>query len=308
MNSIQFIGALETGLIYSFVALGVYLSFRVLQFPDMTVDGSFPLGAAVCAILMIQDYNPFFATAMAFVAGCLAGLVTSLLAIRLKILNLLSGIITMAALYSINLRVMGRPNIALIGQESAISKLQDQLVIFEFIPGDLRLVIALALILLVICVLLYKLLSSHLGLALRATGSNATMARAQGISDDKMIYLALALANGLVALGGALFAQVNGFADVSLGVGTIIIGLAAVIIGETFIPSRQIVYAILGVILGTILYRLIIAFALNGSYLGLKATDLNLVTAFLVALAMSLPQIRKFGAIKLGAIRSLKND
>lgn len=307
MNSIQFMGALETGLIYSFVALGVYLSFRVLQFPDMTVDGSFPLGAAVCATLMIQDYNPYFATAMAFAAGCLAGLVTSLMAIKLKILNLLAGIITMAALYSINLRIMGRPNIALIGQESAISRLQDFFMTFG-VSAELALIIVLALIVFFVCFLLYALLSSHLGLALRATGSNPVMARAQGIQDEKMIYVGLSLANGLVALGGALFAQINGFADVSLGVGTIIIGLAAVIIGETLIPSRQIRNAIIGVIIGTILYRLIIAFALNGSSLGLKATDLNLVTAFLVALAMSLPQLKKVVAEKLSLIRKSKND
>lgn len=293
MSTIEFIGALNTGLIYSFVALGVYLSFRTLQFPDMTVDGSFPLGAAVCATLIVLGYNPFLATFGAFLAGGLAGLVTAYMATRLKILNLLAGIITMAALYSVNLRIMGRPNVALLGQDSAISTLQDYVALITGLSSNFSLFVVLSGLVTVAAILLYLFLSSNLGLALRATGSNPTMARAQGISDQKMILLGLALANGSVAIGGALFAQINGFADVSLGVGTIIIGLAAVIIGETFLPPNRIYKALIGVIVGALVYRLIIAFALRGSSIGLKASDLNLVTAALVAVAMSLPQIKK---------------
>jgi putative ABC transport system permease protein len=293
LSSIEFIGALNTGLIYSFVALGVYLSFRTLQFPDMTVDGSFPLGAAICATLIVSGYDPFLAMVAAFLGGALAGLITAFMATRFKILNLLAGIITMAALYSINLRIMGRPNVALLGQESAISKLQDLLTVTMGLDMNLGHLVILSVFILGAVILLYGFLSSHLGLALRATGSNPTMARAQGISDQKMILLGLALSNGLVAFGGALFAQTSGFADVNLGVGTIIIGLAAVIIGETFLPPNRIYKAIAGVVLGALVYRLIIAFALRGSSLGLQASDLNLVTATLLAGAMSLPQLQK---------------
>lgn len=294
MSTIEFIGALNTGLIYSFVALGVYLSFRTLQFPDMTVDGSFPLGAAVCATFIVLGYNPFLATFAAFLAGAAAGLVTAYMATRLKILNLLAGIITMVALYSVNLRIMGKPNVPLLGHDSAISILQNYVTATTGFPANLSLLIVLGSLVFAACVLLYFFLSSNLGLALRATGSNPTMARAQGISDQKMILLGLALANGSVAFGGALFAQINGFADVSLGVGTIIIGLVAVIIGETILPPNRIYKSLIGVILGILIYRLIFALALNkGRTFGFNASDLNLVTAVLVAVAMSLPQLRK---------------
>lgn len=293
MSSIEFIGALNMGIIYSFVALGVYLSFRTLQFPDMTVDGSFPLGAAVTAILIVSGYNPLFATAAAFLAGSVSGIVTAIMATRLKILNLLAGIITMAALYSINLRIMGRPNISLIGEMSLISYFEGKLVLLLSIPNNIARLIILSILILLTMGLLYRFLLSRIGLALRATGNNPIMARAQGISDEKMIVLGLAIANGMAALGGSLFTQINGFADVNMGIGTIIIGLAAVIVGETFISPNRVLKAILGVVLGALIYRLIIAIALKGGSFGLRASDLNLVTASLVAIAMSLPHLKK---------------
>jgi putative tryptophan/tyrosine transport system permease protein len=283
MSLIQIIGALELGFIYSLVALGVYLSFRTLQFPDLTVDGSFPLGAAVAATWITTGGNPVIATFLAFAAGALMGVITAWLSTHLRVLNLLAGILTMTALYSINLRIMGRPNIALLGESTILSGWLTN------IPQ----VIVLAVISVLILGILWHFLSSRIGLALRATGANARMARAQGINDNTMIWLGLGAANALVALGGALFAQVNGFADVTLGVGTIIIGLAAVIIGEALLPTRTIFQALIACLVGSLVYRLVIAQALNINEIGLKASDLNLVTAVLVGLAMTLPTLKQ---------------
>lgn len=282
MSLVQIIGALELGFIYSLVALGVYLSFRTLQFPDLTVDGSFPLGAAVAATLITMDVDPFIATFVAFLAGWVAGSITAWLSTHLRVLNLLAGILTMTALYSINLRVMGRPNIAL-----------GDATIFSGFLGDIKPVFVLAAVSVIILLILWNFLTSRTGLALRATGANARMARAQGINDQTMIWLGLGLSNALVALAGALFAQFNGFADVNLGLGTIIIGLAAVIIGESLLPMRSILQALFACIIGSIIYRLVIAQALSINAIGLKASDLNLVTAVLVGLAMTLPTLKK---------------
>lgn len=285
MNFIQFFGALELGLIYSLVALGVYLSFRTLQFPDLTVDGSFPLGAAVCATLISRGFDPYLATGAAIISGTMAGVVTAWLATRLKMLNLLAGILVMTALYSINLRIMGRPNIALMGDTTIFSAFP----VIESIP----MAILLGVIVLLVILIVYDFLRSRLGLALRATGSNPRMGRAQGISDQRMIWLGLGISNGLVAFAGALFAQIHGFADVTMGVGTIIIGLAAVIIGEALLPIRHVIQALIACVIGAILYRFVIATALNVGDFGLQASDLNLVTAVLVAIAMTVPSFKK---------------
>lgn len=288
MNLIQLIGAIEIGLIYSLVAIAVYLSFRTLKFPDMTVDGSFPLGAAVSATLITKGVDPYLATLVAILSGALAGFVTAWMSTHLRMLNLLAGILTMTALYSINLRVMGdRPNISLLGEVTIFSEGLSQF------PAYLP----LAAITIIAGLLIYFFLSSRVGLAIRATGSNPVMGRAQGIDDRKMIWFGLSVSNALVALAGALFAQapMHGFADVSLGVGTIIIGLAAVIIGEALFHGRTVLLALLACIIGAILYRTVIALALNGHDLGLglKASDLNLVTAVLVAVAMVLPTLKR---------------
>lgn len=285
MNFIQFFGALELGLIYSLVALGVYLSFRTLQFPDLTVDGSFPLGAAVCATLISRGFDPYLATGAAIISGAMAGVVTAWLATRLKMLNLLAGILVMTALYSINLRIMGRPNIALMGDTT----------IFSAFPAveSIPMAILLGIIVFIVVLIVYDFLRSRLGLALRATGSNPQMGRAQGISDQCMIWLGLGISNALVAFAGALFAQIHGFADVTMGVGTIIIGLAAVIIGEALLPIRKIIQALIACVIGAILYRFVIATALNVGDFGLQASDLNLVTAVLVAMAMTVPSLKK---------------
>jgi putative ABC transport system permease protein len=291
VSLIAFWGAVELGLVYAFVAIGVYLAFRVLDFPDLTVDGSFPLGAAVAAVLIIAGVNPWLAAAVAMVAGALAGLVTAVLNVRFRILNLLASILTMIALFSVNLRVMGKPNVALINADTMISPffghgLRD----FYVRPLFVGVLVVIAVI------VVWRFLESDAGLSMRATGANARMARAQGVNTNKQIYLGIALSNALVALGGALFAQTNGFADVTSGVGTIVVGLAAVIIGETLFGARGILIALIGCVVGSILYRIAIQLALSSDILGLQASDLNFVTALLVTVALVLPRLRRGGA------------
>ncbi len=287
MNQIAFLGALEIGLVYGLVALGVYLSFRVLNFPDLTVDGSFPLGAAVTAALIVVGTDPYLATGMAMLAGALAGMVTAFLNLRFKILHLLASILTMIALYSINLRIMGRPNLALITEPTVLTPFEGL-----GLPGFyLKPLFALVVVLLV-GGLLARFLASDYGLGLRATGANARMARAQGVATGRSTYVGMALSNAMVALGGALFAQMNGFADITMGTGTIVVGLAAVIVGEVVLRSRLIVIAVVACVLGSVLYRIAIALALNADALGLQSSDLNLVTAILVAVALILPGAR----------------
>ncbi len=287
MNQVALFGALELGLIYGLVALGVFLSFRVLSFPDLTVDGSFPLGAAVAASAIVAGIDPYLATLLAILAGALAGLVTAVLNVRFRILHLLASILTMIALFSINLRIMGRPNIALLGEPTVLTPFQ-RLGVRDMLLTPALVGVALV----VVMVLLTRFLASDYGLALRATGANPRMARAQGIATGRAICVGMALSNALVALAGALFAQTNGFADITIGTGTIVVGLAAVIIGETLLPARRIGLVVVAAVLGSILYRLAVALALNAHVLGLQASDLNLVTAALVGLALILPGAR----------------
>jgi putative ABC transport system permease protein len=287
MSLIASLGALEIGLIFGLVALGVLLSFRILNFPDLTVDGSFPLGGAVAATLIVLGWNPFAATAVAIAAGALSGALTAWLNVSLRIMQLLASILVMIALYSINLRVMGKPNVALIDEPTVFASLA------KLAPAGLPEYwlkpLALLAIVVAVKLLLDWFFASETGLAMRATGGNPRMARAQGISTDRQTIAGLALSNGLVALAGALFAQSQGGADISMGVGTIVIGLAAVIIGETLMPARTLVITTLACVLGAVLYRFFIAAALNTDFLGLQAQDLNLVTALLVAVALMIP-------------------
>lgn len=281
-------GALEIGLIFSLVALGVFISFRVLRFPDLTVDGSFPLGGAVAAILITNGVDPFVSTLVATLAGAGAGIITGWLNVSLKIMDLLASILVMIALYSINLRIMGKPNVPLIMEPTVFSILQPD-GLSDYVFRSLLLV----LVVLIAKFALDWFFSTQKGLAMRATGSNARMARAQGVATGSMLLLGMAISNGLVALAGALFAQTQGGADISMGIGTIVIGLAAVIIGENILPSRRLVYATLAVIIGAIVYRFFIALALNADFIGLKAQDLNLVTAVLVVIALMIPLLKK---------------
>ena len=289
MSLIAFLGAIETGLIFALVGLGVFISFRVLNFPDLTVDGSLPLGAAAAASLIAGGVDPYAATAVAMLAGAGAGLVTAWLNQALRVLHLLASILTMIALYSINLRVMGKPNQPLLGARTLFADIE------PLGLGPYGALAAVALVAATVVLLLAKFLTSEIGLAMRATGANPRMARAQGIRTEFQVYSGMALSNALTAIAGALFAQTNGFADVTQGVGTIVIGLAAVIIGETLFRFGGIMVALVACVLGSVLYRVAIQFALSVDFLGIKASDLNLVTAVLVALALILPRLRRGG-------------
>lgn len=288
MSLISLLGALEIGLIFALVALGVLISFRILNFPDLTADGSFPLGGAVAATLIVGGTDPWIACIAAMLAGAAAGWVTAWLNVRLNILQLLASILVMIALYSINLRVMGAPNVALIGSPTVFSPLIGEVSerAMWVQPGVLAAIVVAAKL------LLDAYFASQSGLAMRATGANPRMARAQGISTNRAILTGMALSNALIALGGALYVQTQGGADISMGVGTIVVGLAAVIIGETLIPSRSLWVITLATVLGAILYRLFIALALSADFIGLQAQDLNLVTAVLVGLALVLPTLK----------------
>jgi putative ABC transport system permease protein len=288
MSLFSLFGAIEIGLIFALVALGVYISFRLLRFPDLTVDGSFPLGGAVCAVLIAAGTNPWIATLAATAAGAVAGMVTGWLNVKLKIMDLLASILMMIALYSVNLRIMGGPNVPLINDPTIFNLLQ---------PTGMEDYVFRPLLLLVIVVAAKLALdwffATERGLAIRATGSNPRMARAQGVNTGAMILLGMAVSNGLVGLAGAMFVQTQGGSDISMGIGTIVIGLAAVIVGESILPSRKIIWATLAVVLGAVVYRFFIAAALNIDAIGLKAQDLNLVTAVLVTIALVIPQIKK---------------
>ncbi len=267
--------------------MGVYLTFRILDFPDLTVDGSFTLGAAATATLIVTGVNPFLATFIGTVAAASAGLVTAWLNLRFNILHLLASILTMTALYTINLRVMGKPNVALIMEPTVLTPFEGL-----GIPAMYMKVIFVAVCAIIAGLLVAWFLYTQYGLAMRAVGSNKRMAQANGIVVNEKVYVGLALSNGLVGLGGALFAQTNGFADSTMGIGTIVVGLAAVIVGESLFGSRSIFIVVMSCILGSILYRLAVSMALNADFLGFQASDLNLITAVLVTLALIFPKLR----------------
>lgn len=272
MNLLQLIATLELGLIYSLVAIGVYITFRVIDFADLTIDGSFTLGGATAAILIIKGYNPWLATLVAIFAGAAAGIVTSLLHVKWKIFGLLAGILTMTALYSINLRIMGQPNLALLSN----TIFMDKNVI----------IISAIIVTLVVCVFSW-FMSTDFGLGIRASGINPQLSLAYGINVNTMKISALAISNAVVALSGALFAQSQGFIDISVGTGTIVVGIASVIIGEAILRPNKIVVAVLAVVIGSLLYRSAISLALNANDIGLHASDLNLITAVIVAVVMA---------------------
>src|SRR5690606_16039547 len=288
MSEYSIYGALELGLIFALVALGVLISFRVLRFPDLTVDGSFPLGGACAAALISNGVDPFTATIVATGAGAIAGMITGLLNVKLKIMDLLASILMMIALYSINLRIMGRPNVPLISEPTVFSILQP-----ASIPDFKAKVLSMLVIVVLVKLAVDWCFSTEKGLAMRATGSNPRMARAKGVASGAKVLLGMEIWNRLVAMAGALYAQSNGNADISMGIGTIVIGLAAVIVGESILPSRRLVVATLAVIIGAVLYRFFIAMALNADFIGLGAQDLNLVTAILVTVALVIPIIKR---------------
>lgn len=271
------LGALELGLLYSLMALGVYITYRILDFPDLTVDGSFTTGGGIAAVMITHGYNPWVASLAAFGGGLLAGICTGLLHTKGKINALLSGIIMMIALYSINMRIMGKPNTSLLGEST----------VFSSVNAFITMPIAVILILL----LLNMFLRTDLGLALRATGDNARMIRSFGANTDTTTVLGVSLANGLVALSGALVAQESGFADISMGIGMIVIGLASVIIGEAIFGATNVIHTTISVVLGAIVYRIVVALALRVEWL--DTSDLKLITAIIVIIALVLPTARR---------------
>lgn len=273
------------GLMWALLALGVYITFRVLDIADLSVEGSFPLGAAVAATALVSGWGMTAAFVLAAVAGALAGIVTGILTTKFKIPALLAGILTMIGLYSINLHVMGKANVALLRVDTVFTVTES----LGLEPSTAMLAVGVVAVL-AVTLILYWFFGTELGTAVRATGSNSQMARAQGINTHTMVVLGLLLSNALVALSGALVAQSNGFADVGMGTGTIVIGLASVIIGEVLFGTRSFKNCLISVILGSITYRLVIAVVLQ---LGMPPNDLKLFTAILVAVALALPLIRE---------------
>jgi len=293
------IGTFTIGFILSLLALGVFISFRIFAFPDITADGSITLGAAVAATLLSHGVNPPLASLAAFGAGLLAGACTGSLHTRFKINSLLSGILVMTALYSVNLHVMGRSNLPLLSVNTLVTQAERigirftggistfRLAGWEVSVRDAAVLCAIVFAVVLTGTLLYLFLRTNLGMAMRATGDNVQMIRALGVNDNTMIVFGLAISNGLVALSGALLAQYQGFADVGMGIGMVVWGLASVIIGEALVGTNQVGQTIIGAVMGSVLFRLMVAVALRW---GLSPNDLKLITAVFVFFALIVPQ------------------
>lgn len=289
------LGAVSQGILWGVMALGVYITFKILDFADMTVDGSFALGGCTCAILITKGMNPLLALLIAFLIGTVAGLITGILHTKLKIPGILAGILMMLALYSVNLRIMGGPNKPLSRSSvTVMSKINEMLKLKDLFKDNANSVSALitgVIFAIALIIILYWFFGTEIGSAIRATGNNENMSRAQGVNTDTMKILALMLANGLVSLSGALVMQQQRFGDVSMGIGAIVIGLASIIIGEVVLGNRnRFWYSLLAVMLGSVIYRLIIAIVLQ---LGMKSQDMKLLTAVIVAASLSVPVLKK---------------
>lgn len=296
------IGALTLGLILALLALGVYVSFRIFNIPDMTAEGTVTLGASVAAVMMTNGYNPILATFAAMLAGTAAGAVTGLLATKCKINALLSGILVMTGLYSVNLHIMGRSNVPLL-QTTTLATYAETIGthVFGTIANlnvfgwdvsvrDMSVLTGILLLVAALCVLLYLFLRTDLGTAMRATGDNPYMICALGVSVDGATIFGLAMSNGLIALCGALIAQYQGFADVQMGVGMVVLGIASVIIGESLVGTRAVGLLITGTVMGSVLFRLLVAVALRW---GLNPNDLKLITAVFVFAALVMPNLAR---------------
>jgi len=277
--------SLEHGLAYGLVALGIVITFRILAFPDLTVDGSFPLGAAVVSRLIIEGVSPIYGIFMAIICGFLAGCCTGFLNTKLKINSLLAGILMMTMLYSINLRIMGRSNIQLLTVNTLLTPLEN-LDINRFIP----IITFFFITVFAIKFLTDMFLHTQIGFAMRATGDNEQMIRTLGVNTDNMTVMGLGISNAFVALSGALVAQDQGFSDVGMGIGMIVAGLASIIIGEALFGKKTVQRMTLAAIVGSIIYKLIISLGLR---LGLAPTDLKMATAVMVILALGIPALRK---------------
>jgi putative tryptophan/tyrosine transport system permease protein len=292
------IGSLTIGLILSLLALGLFISFRIFNFPDITAEGSFTFGAATGASLIVAGMNPLLASAVAFLGGMVAGSVTGVIHTRFNINPLLAGILVMTALYSVNLHVMGKSNMPLLNETTVFTWVES---FSEWISGagtrisllgwdvavkDLWLLLFCLIGVLLFCIILWWFFRTHIGTAMRATGDNDQMIRALGVNTKGMIIAGVAMANGFVALAGAMLAQYQGFADVQMGIGMMVWGLASVIIGEAIINDNSLGFVIAGAVVGSVLFRLLVAIALRW---GLNPNDLKIITAFFVFIALILP-------------------
>ncbi len=308
------LGALTIGLILSLLSLGVFISFRIFDFPDITADGSSTLGAAVAAALIVKGVNPLAATAAGFAAGFVAGSVTGVLAAKFKINGLLAGILVMTGLYSVNLHIMGRSNVPLLSSTTLSTYAQNlgakffggqgpmNLLGWEVSRLDAFTLVLIFLAIILVSAVLYWFFQTNLGTAMRATGDNSQMIRALGVSDENMIILGLAVSNGLIGLSGAFLAQYQGFADVQMGIGMVVWGLASVIIGEAMVGGRSLGLMIVGAVMGSVFFRLLVAIALR---MGLNPNDLKLITAVFVFVALILPgMIKKLNLRKTGFSRA----
>jgi putative tryptophan/tyrosine transport system permease protein len=294
------LGATTIGLILALLALGVYLSFRIFNFPDITADGSITLGASVTAILLVHHWSPWLATLIGFLAGMVAGATTGILHTKFKINGLLSGILVMTALYSGNLHIMGKSNVPLLNEVTLASQIEAQgqrvfgsendVNVFGWLVGvrDAAMLLGMLTLVLFLGLALYLFFRTNLGTAMRATGDNPQMIRALGVSVDFILILGLAISNGLVALAGSLLAQYQGFADVQMGIGMVVWGLASVIIGEALVGSHRVGLLITGAVMGSVLFRLLVAIALRW---GLNPNDLKLITAAFVFIALIAPSV-----------------
>lgn len=301
------VGALTIGLILSLLALGVFISFRIFSFPDITAEGSVTLGASVTAVLLVAGVHPLWATAAAFAAGALAGAVTGVIHTKFGINRLLSGILVMTALFSVNLHIMGKSNVPLMSERTVASLAESwgnrilgveivNIMGWEVASRDLSVLVLSLLVAVFFGGILYLFFRTNIGTAMQAAGDNDQMIRALGVNVNTMIVLGLALSNGLIAGSGALLTQYQGFADVQMGIGMVVWGLASIIIGEALVGVRQLGYVITGAIMGSVLFRLLVAIALRG---GLNPNDLKLITAAFVFAALVLPDlVRKMGKKK----------
>lgn len=281
------IGALTIGLILSLLALGMFISFKIYNFADITAEGSITLGASIAAALIVSGMNPVSATLIAMAGGFVAGTLTGIIHTKFNINGLLAGILMMTALYSVNLHIMGKSNLPLMSQQTLISLAGD----ISFIPdNDTAVLVVMLAFVALIGIALYLFFRTNLGTAMRATGNNPQMIRALGVNTGLMITLGLGMANALIALSGAILAQYQGFADVQMGIGMMVWGLASVIIGEAIIGGGSVGMLIIGSIMGSVIFRLLVAVALR---LGMNPNDLKLITALFVFIALVLPYVTK---------------
>ncbi len=279
------LGAFAQGLLWAVMAIGVYITYRILDIADLTAEGCFTLGAGITCKLITSGCNPFVSTIIALIGGLIAGLVTGLLHTKLKIPALLAGILTMTGLWSVNLRIMGRSNIAILRETSIITML-----INSGLSKNMAAIASGTVLTLAVIAFLWWFFNTELGYSLRATGNNLNMIRAQGVNTDTSIILGVMLGNGLIALSSSLVSQFNGFADISMGMGTIVIGLASVIIGEVVFGKKNILNSLIAVALGSVLYRIIIALVLK---LGMNSNDMKLISSVLLVIALCFPAVRE---------------